>query len=341
MGMICSSSHPDDDDASANARDAQTPQVAQQSRPEIHPVFHQARAQSPMADVRRRKPHKGADQYDVVKALDDFAQKRLREDLNAPRQRSRYKPPQLLPNGGYDSLEAYAAAREQVLRFESALSFDHHCTIWASQTERDANRIVLKVRERDVKQIYEGAEPRRGYGGQMHPRFMGDHFLSNFALIEQSHLYRIIQAMPKGAHLHIHFNANLLPNVLIDIAKDMPRMFITSDIPLVGGHQGGERDAFDRCKIQFSILSEKAVESQGGAKNIFDKSYQDRQPMPFKQFLREFAERYRIAHSALSNGDTPIESQPKWADIDVDTWLRNKLVFDEEEAHNLLQTSDG
>ncbi|KAK1759589.1 putative adenosine amp deaminase protein [Echria macrotheca] len=339
MGISCSSISTDADDASH--RDAEASEITQQGAATT--VFHQLRTQSPMADVRRRKlpRDKEADQYDLVKPLNEVAAKRLRDDPNAPRLRSKSKSPRLLPDGAaFETVEAYNEARSRVLRFEGALSFDHHCTVWASALEKEAGRILLLVRERDIKRIYEAAPPRRGYGGQMHPRFFGDHFLSNFDLIEQSDLFKIIRAMPKGAHLHIHFNANLLPNVLIDIAKGMDRMFITSDIPLIGGEHG-DRDAFDRCKIQFSILSEAAVLEQGGERNLFEKDYEPRKPMPFKDFLREFAHRYRLAHTPSTNGDSPVESRPRVPDIDVDTWLRNKLVFDEEEAYNLLQTSNG
>ncbi|KAK0641032.1 hypothetical protein B0T16DRAFT_336559 [Cercophora newfieldiana] len=295
-----------------------------------------------MADLRRRRSAREGDQYDQVDLLNDIAGKRLRGDPELSRLRSKSKSkaksPRLHPKGEYEDVSAYNAAREQTLKFEGALSFDYHCKIWASTIEKQANEILLKVRESDIKEVYQAAPPRRGYGGQLHPRFFGDHFLSNLDLIEQTKLFQIVRRMPKGAHLHIHFNANLLPNVLIDIAKDMGRMFITSDIPLV---PGGDSDAFDRCKIQFSILSEETVESQGGEKSIFTKEYEPRQPMPFKKFLREFGDQFKAAHpTGDTNGNSPVD-RPRIEDADVDRWLGYKLVFHEEEAHNFLQTCDG
>jgi hypothetical protein len=341
MGINCSSASPaDDDDESTANYAAQAAQVPQQNS--AAPVFlnpHPRVARVPMTDLRRRRSARESDQYDLVDPLNDIAGKRLRGDPEKPRLRSKSKSPRLLPNGDYEDVAAYKAAREQVLKFEGALSYDYNCRISASQTERLANVILLKVRERDIKDVYEAAPPRRGYGGQLHPRFFGDHFLSNVDLIEKSHLYRIVCRMPKGAHLHIHFNANLLPNVLIDIAKDMDRMFITSDIPLV---PGGDSDAFDRCKIQFSILSKEAVETQGGEKSIFTQDYESRKPMPFKKFLAEFGDQFRAAHPVEnSNGNSPVDGRPRIEDVDVDKWLGYKLVFHEEEAHNFLQTSDG
>lgn len=336
MGLNCSV-FPDDD----NPEKHETAQIPQPPRPATR-VLHHLRSPIPiMADVRRRKSPKEGDQYDLVEPLNAVAGKRLRRDANAttlPRVRGRVKSPGLLPNGAYDDVESYNAMRDHVTRFENALSFDYDLTVSASPDERRANVILQRVREHDIRNIYETAPPRRGYGGQMHPRFFGDHFLGNFDLIQQSKLYHIIHKMPKGAHLHIHFNANLLPNVLIDIAKTMTHMYITSDLPLV---EGVDPDPYDRCKIQFSILSDQTLQEQGGQKDIFSKDYTARQPMPFSEFLARFQMEYRLAHGFISNGNSTADKVTTRRDIDVDTWLRNKLVFDEEEAHNLLQTADG
>ena len=341
MGTYCSTLSDDDDEGTANYA-AQAAQVPQQNS--AAPVFNHPRPRSarvPMADVRRRRSAREGDQYDLVDPLNDVAGKRLRRDPTARGLRSKSKSPRLLPKGDYEDVDAYKAARDQVQKFEGALAFDYSCKIWATPLEKLANAILLKVRERDIKDVYEAAPPRKGYGGQLHPRFLGDHFLSNCDLIEKTHLFRIVRAMPKGAHLHIHFNANLLPNVLIEIAKGMERMYITSDIPLV---PGGDSDAFDRCKIQFSILSHESVASQGGEKSIFTKGYESRQPMPFADFLRQFRQKYESAHSGSSrssNCNSPIDGQSRMEAGDVDAWLGYKLVFHEEEAHNFLQTSDG
>jgi hypothetical protein len=93
-------------------------------------------------------------------------------------------------------------------------------------------------------------DPRKGYGGQRHPVFFGDHFLSNVEYIERTKLFKIAKAMPKAAHLHIHFNANLDPAFLLNIAYSQPRMFVTSDLPLISEAN------VDLCEIQFCIVSE-------------------------------------------------------------------------------------
>lgn len=353
MGISCSAClpHPDHDsdhDSDHDHRNGSHPeQTAKIAHPKPPPpadtvLLNHLRPGKPMADARARKPTTRATaQYDQVNALNDVVSKRLRLDpdlsrLPGPRSKAT-RPPRVPPT----DQAAYHAAREQVVKFEGALGFDYGCTILSADLEKKASLIVQKVKELDVKEIYELAPSRKGFGGQLHPRFFGDHFLSNATLIEDTKLYSIIRAMPKGAHLHIHFNANLLPGVLIDIAKGMDRMFITSDIPLA---PGGDSDAFDRCKIQFSILCEDTVVEQGGEENIFDADYPSRKPMRFGHFLDGFPKAYRAAHGGNMNGNrSPTRCRPRKpdVDVDVDTWLRNKLVFGEEETHNSLQTANG
>ncbi|KAK0708298.1 adenosine/AMP deaminase [Lasiosphaeris hirsuta] len=320
------------------------------------------------------KPHRPQDgvQYDVVAQYDIFASRRLL----GRQTRSKSKTP---PAFNLADRDAYDKKRREVLGYESALAFDHHCKVTAPEWEVRANEILLEVKRRDVREIYDAAPPRRGYGGQMHPRFFGDHFLSNIDLIEDTRLFEICRAMPKGAHLHIHFNANLVPGVLIKIAKKMEHMYISSDIPLLATEG---REAFDLCKIQFSILNAKAVQEQGGVGNIFDKDYSKRRPMLFEKFRQDFSEHYAAARRQLVNGNSPgggetaqarkvspkmsaatkagknssEESETTEEGVDlarhpttedrrgddtVDHWLYDKLVFCEEETYNALQTANG
>ena len=219
--------------------------------------------------------------------------------------------------------EEYDDLREKVKDHEGALGFDFTCKETANDTEVMANEVLQHLKKSDITRFYETAPKNTGYGGQEHSRFYGDHFLSNADIIEQTQLFALCRAMPKGAHLHIHFNANLPPNFLLDIAKDMERMFIWSNIPLVEekDRTPKECDAFDRCRIQFSIMSEAAVKEKGG--NLFDSDYEGGKVMPFQDFLQQ----YPLKRLSGKQG--------------VDSWLQSKLVFQEEEAHNSFQTSEG
>ncbi|KAM5518618.1 adenosine/AMP deaminase [Fusarium oxysporum f. sp. phaseoli] len=210
----------------------------------------------------------------------------------------------------------YFKLRQQIVAREKALDFDHGCRMRSTPEERRADAIIQRLRSEDEENVYAQAAPRTGYGGQQHPRFPGDHFLSNKHLIDQTSLFRVAQHMPKGGHLHIHFNACLAPQVLLNLAKEMDRMFITSDIPLVSDN---DFINFDRCEIQFSLLSPEK-ETPG---DLFSKTYQPRQTMRFRDFLDRFPGYYATDST------------------NVDEWLFEKLMFHEEEAHNHMQTASG
>jgi adenosine deaminase CECR1 len=209
----------------------------------------------------------------------------------------------------------YLALRASLLERERKLDFDFRCRAGATPLEARVDNILQKLRRLDDALVYQKAEPRRGYGGQLHPRFPGDHFLSNTELISQTRLFNVAKMIPKGAHLHIHFNACLLPHVLLDLAKEMDRMFITSSLPLVPDN---DYESFDKCEIQFSILTPER-EDPG---DIFSSGYRARQTMHFRDFLAKFPAHY-----------------PK--DPSPDKWLMDKLVFHEAETYHAPQTATG
>ncbi|KAH7161574.1 hypothetical protein EDB81DRAFT_349110 [Dactylonectria macrodidyma] len=218
------------------------------------------------------------------------------------------------PDAGYESVDHYNALRSQLLDREKTLDFDFSCRKQSSPDERRAEAIIQRLKREDRSGIYDAAPPRTGFGGQKHPRFAGDHFLSNLPLINQTALFNVARHMPKGAHLHIHFNACLAPNVLLNIAKGMDRMFITSNIPLVPDDGYA---SYDCCEIQFSLMTSEK-EKPG---DLFSAKYESRQTMKFQQFLKMFPKHY--------------------TKVTAEDWLLNKLIFDEQETHNHLQTAAG
>ncbi|KXH65785.1 adenosine/AMP deaminase [Colletotrichum salicis] len=225
------------------------------------------------------------------------------------------------PGPNFDTEADYIRQREEILKRENTLSFDFRAKTLASKKEQRANAIIQKLKVKDKEEVYDKAEPRQGRGGQNHPRFAADHFLSNVDLINQTSLFRVAVKMPKGAHLHIHFNACLQPHVLLGIAATMSRMFINSDLSLA---PSAAKTNLQRCEIQFSILS--AGKEKGSEGNLFDADYADdrdrpRKMMKYSDFILQFPKHY--------NG------------MKAEEWLTTKLVFHEDEAHNELQTAQG
>lgn len=213
-----------------------------------------------------------------------------------------------------DPHQEYMRSRQELLDKERKLDFDYRCRSRATSLEHRADRVIQYLRRQDKETVYDAAHYKKGYGGQKHKRFAGDHFLTNVDLIDQTKLLDAARRMPKGAHLHIHFNACLNPRVLLNIAKSMDRMFITSDLPLTAENS---HEHFDRCEIQFSILCPEK-EKPG---NLFSPHYQARQTMRFKDFLARFPSHY--PHKT------------------ADDWLMGKIIFHDQEAHNCFQTASG
>ncbi|SPO04929.1 related to CECR1 protein [Cephalotrichum gorgonifer] len=230
------------------------------------------------------------------------------------------------PVKDFKDSDDYFRQRHQIEKRERTLGFDYACADAAGKKEKRANELLQWLRRKDEENIYDKAPARVGHGGQKHRRRAGDHFLSNVDLIQQTDVFRVAQRMPKGAHLHIHFNACLAPSVLLDVAKGMDRMFISSNLPL-DSHVN-----FDRCEIQFSLVSEEN-EKDLNVRSLFEaesfnKSEKPRCSILFKTFLEEFESNYMPA---------PDETREPSAM----EWLVHKLVFSEDEAHGTLQSSYG
>jgi len=345
MGINCSTAQ-EDSDSNDGKDSSQTPA---ETLAETVKIPHHDFPSETMADANHRHPPlrdgpgtspspavQNGDQYCLLESFDAAINTRLpvnnSKRLKSPTSKVKLRIP---TDALYEDPAAYQSQRDLLQSREAALSFDWGCKSKANRRERRANDILQAIKRRDVDLVYLPAEPRKGYGGQDHPRFFGDHFLSNADLIERTDLFKIARAMPKGGHLHIHFNANLLPNVLVDIAKTMEHMYIMSNVPLMTA-KDEDSSGFDGCKISFSIISAAKIQAkrnEHGAQSLFAVDYLPKEPMPFRDFCDQFQAYYNKAHGK--------EPNYRDVDVDVDGWLRNKLVFQEEETYNLLQTADG
>lgn len=262
----------------------------------------------------------------------------------------------------------YFRDRAEIKRRGQQLAFDHTLTETASSHERKAKELVEIVRRNDDAAFYALAEPLTGYRGQKHRRWAGDHFLTNWDLLNETVLFKVATHMPKGAHLHIHFNSTLLPHVLLDIAEGMEQMYISSDQPL------DNLDSFDTCEIQFLMKSEDVVaadrkklkdigsrdlKSRPGSdtSDLFSPDYaqltdeknQRLSWMKYRTFREQWEQRRQkelVLPQAMSrHSEVPsVVKKSNEKETHVLTWkdwLISKLVFDDQEAHNSLQTAEG
>jgi adenosine deaminase CECR1 len=145
---------------------------------------------------------------------------------------------------------------------------------------------------------------------------MGGQFLTNKSRIAESKILTMAEKMPKGMHLHLHFNAELQPDILIERAKENDCMFIRSTQPLV------RNEDYDETEMVFSVLplSTEPV-------NIFSPYYNPEFRAPgSKPWMRwsTFREEYF-----------------KRKGVHAEEWIKTKLILTENEVYGITQTTNG
>ncbi|KAI0417807.1 hypothetical protein F5X98DRAFT_363528 [Xylaria grammica] len=212
----------------------------------------------------------------------------------------------------------------------------------AGQDEAEANDTIARMREQDDATF------------EAHSLSPGQHFLHVRDVLESTRLFQLARMVPKGAHLHLHFNSTLLPGVLLGYAKDMVNMYIWSDHRLLD-----ERD-FRNCKLEFSLRNLEQVR-----KGMHEKAESNDASMREKLICAEslsdptaktqaydklgpniFSPAYR--HGRNDKNDHVEEmryqyfrecwDEKAWGDCDE--WLISKLTFNKEEVDSFFQGAD-
>ncbi|KAI1480505.1 hypothetical protein K445DRAFT_320163 [Daldinia sp. EC12] len=224
---------------------------------------------------------------------------------------------------------------------QAGLHFQDAMRKRASREEEDANEALLKTRDADEK--------RYGENG-----FPGDHFSRNVHIIDDTQLLKAAHSLPKGAHLHLHFNSTLLPGFLLGIAKEMPNMYISSPT-----HKLRSKSDFDNCEIVFTLQNTKAIlddpnvdstsqeaelsSKDLGGPNLFHDDYEPRQLMRYRYFRSVWNEERKARKvAALQNEEKATLAQPNlWEmDMECDDWLVSKLVFHKEQIDEIFSSED-
>ncbi|KAF2260166.1 Metallo-dependent hydrolase [Lojkania enalia] len=242
----------------------------------------------------------------------------------------------------------YEKNRTQLVQTEHATSWDREARQSASPSEIKACKIILAIREfeRDVLfgNIPGEALPENG------TLDMGGQFLTNKSRIENgSKLFQIAKAVPKGAILHLHFNAELHPERLLQEARKMKNMFIRSTLPLNTIEQVKD----PKTEVVFDV---KPISHPSN--NIFDPGYKGRNSnwkdpkmqdsiwMRWEDFCKEFKNRYGDEYDqplvVIDNGVLPNSSEQGPVKLNpAEYWVKQKMVLSEDEAYGMSQTVNG
>lgn len=233
-----------------------------------------------------------------------------------------------LDNRDLGSQEAYDKARASLQAAEHAKAFD--AEVWSSSStiEQEAVELVKKIRLYDWDNTYGQPFDANGLTGK---RAAGQHFLGNVDLIDKTRLMEVARRLPKGAHLHIHFNACLPGKFLLRQARDIDSMYIRSTLPLT------TPENLAASRISFMVMTpheathEKA--SDGSQKyvplgDVWTPDYICNSWMLYKDFQRLF----RVE---TENGEVLRKTRG------AEAWLERKMQIGEEEAHGTHQTGRG
>jgi adenosine deaminase CECR1 len=245
---------------------------------------------------------------------------------------------------------AYLKGRLELLQGEDDIAWDRAVKKKSSQVEKKAGKIVIAIREYERKVTFGNIASEAIPGPET--RDMGGQFLTNKSRIEtRSLLYKISKLVPKGALLHLHFNAELHPERLLEEARDMKAtMFIRSIRPL------RTQEDLDLTEMVFNVMPEDTL-----SVDIFSKDYQGTATnfkganackeiwMRWQEFrvkfnASEFAEKVKQPKEDLlnENGRKPNSSEQGHVKLDpAENWLKQKMVLSEQEAYDPAQTVNG
>ncbi|KAI6911161.1 Metallo-dependent hydrolase [Hortaea werneckii] len=220
---------------------------------------------------------------------------------------------------------AYRTRRKNLLIAERDQAWGLKARKEASDVENDAASIVSKIRE------HERRDPKL-YGnlpGEAVPdpevRDMGGQFLSNKSRIEWSRVFDMARHIPKGCHLHLHFNTELPSELLLPHARRLEEtMFVRTTRRLVA------EDDFDKAEIVFNVMPKTTVTA-----DIFSTGYNpDLKAEYATPWMRWVDFRSRFPSGLM------YEERPKGFD-EAECWALEKMALTAEQVYSDKQTING
>ncbi|KAF2438564.1 Metallo-dependent hydrolase [Karstenula rhodostoma CBS 690.94] len=256
-----------------------------------------------------------------------------------------------------NELETYLETRNALIRTEAEEAWDYAAsTLDLAPNEKVAADIIRLIREFERRNVF-GNMPSEDIPPK-HALDMGGQFLTNKTRIEKrSILFQITKKVPKGALLHLHFNAELNPERLLEQAREMgANMYVWSIRPLL------TEDDLRETEIVFKIVPSTTKDS-----NIFDSQYEgrgkvkgadgstkdnwrhseysDKVWMRWETFRatfkkQTFARKYKGEEKKRT--DDGIGEDPVKVQLDpAENWILSKMVLSETEAYDPSQTVNG
>lgn len=255
--------------------------------------------------------------------------------------------------GDTTAINNYKAEHAELIRKEDDDAWDREAKPKAnsgseSDQEQKAAFIIRLIREYERRVVFGNLASEAIPSSET--RDMGGQYLTNKDRIDNdSLLYRIAMKVPKGGLLHLHFNAELHPERLLERAQQIDSLYIRSIRPLL------TQEDLDLTETVFSVLDKDKIEVNA---NIFSPDYPGNATnhkqedmkwkvwMPWRQFQDEFKKHFPKKY--IQEEDTIMSevprccSEPGQVRLDpAEYWLKSKMVLSEEEAYHPTQTVNG
>ncbi len=192
--------------------------------------------------------------------------------------------------------------------------------------ESKAGGIIIKIREHERRDPTLFGELPSEAVPDPDVRDMGGRFLANKSRIQRSTIFEAACQVPKGSHLHLHFNSEIQPELLFPHARGpgvKDTMYIRSTLPLTSAQ------AFQDTEIVFMVLPKGK-----GRANIFSNKYNGDPKKPsndpwmlWSRFRQQFEDNCPYELVPRSTKETEnLEPAERWA--------RGKMVVNEERAYS-------
>lgn len=229
------------------------------------------------------------------------------------------------------SSNQYSEKRKALVADDRGHSWDHKATLTASENELRAARILSNIREHERidPELYGNLPGEAIPSDQTHD--MGGRFLFNQNSIERSKAFAIAKRMPKGSHLHLHFNSEIPAEHLFPHARKLTgTMFIRSTRAL------NSEEGFRTCEIVFNVF-----EADKQTSDIFSSEYNGdikadgNSPWMLWSLFRE-----QFPQIAPSSVISPYEACTDGLDL-AEQWARQKMVISPTRAYHDHQTHNG
>jgi adenosine deaminase CECR1 len=257
--------------------------------------------------------------------------------------------------GDANEIHAYSAEHAKLLELEANDAWDREAKPRATsrsksdQQEREAAQIIRAIREYERRVVF-GNQASEAIPGP-ETLDMGGQFLTNKDRIDsESILYQIAHKVPKGGLLHLHFNAELHPERLLERARLIENIYIRSIRPLL------TQEDLDLTEMVFNVLDRDQVEPDvdvfspaypGNATNWKTDEWKWRVWMPWKKFQKDFekhsfSKKYRQTEDAIMSEVPHCCSEPGQVRLEpAENWLKSKMLLSQDEAYGFKQTVNG